>query len=179
MPSIVRTHPGRFKGPTFRKLSAWAGALAVLGVLSGCGGDSGSDRPDARGEKAEVRKVLAQALDAVYEGDGARACSLYTSAYRREMVKENQADKSDVAPKGASCEEQVEDFAPILRRFVPGRDVKVLRVTVGGDDATAITEFNTTRGKSRVKEFLVRRDGDWKLDGDQEPGERPASRRGR
>ncbi len=90
-----------------------------LGVPSGCGGDGGSDRPDARAGEAEVRKVLEEALDAVYEGDGARACSLYTDSYRREMVKENQAGESDVAPRGASCEEQVKDFAPILRRFVP------------------------------------------------------------
>ncbi len=161
------------------ELRGWAGALAVLGVLAGCGGDGASDRPDAREDEAAVKKVLEEALDALYDGDGARACSLYTSSYRREMVKENQADKSDVAPKGASCEEQVEDFAPILKRFVPGRDVKVIRVTVKGADATAITRFNTTRGKSRVNEFLVRRGGEWKIDGDQEQGERPPSSAGR
>ncbi len=152
-------------------LRGWAGILAVLGVLSGCGGDSGSDRPDVREDEAAVTKVLEEAVDALYDGDGARACSLYTSKYRRELVTENQADRSDVAPKGDTCEEQVRDYEPILKRFVPGRDVKVIRVKVKGDKATSVTEFNTTRGKGRVKDFLVRQDGGWKIDDDQEPGE--------
>ncbi len=157
------------------ELRGWAGSLAVLGVLAGCGGDGGPDRPDAREDEAAVRKVLAEALDALYDGDGARACSLYTSSYRRKLVEENQADRSDVAPRGDSCEKQVKDYEPILKRFVPGRDVEVLRVRVTGDDATAVSELNTTRGKSRIKEFLVRRDGEWKIDDDQEAGEEPPS----
>jgi len=142
-------------------------------VLSGCGADRDSGRAEARDDEAAVRAVLTEALDALYQGDGARGCSLYTSSYQRELVKENQADESDVASKGASCEEQVKDFEPILKRFAPGRDVKVIRITVRGDDATAVSEFNTTRGKSRVKEFLVRQAGEWKIDGDQESGEAP------
>ncbi len=143
--------------------------LAVAGALSGCGGDNGSDPPDPRADEAAVRKVLDEALRALRQGDGARACSLYTASYERALVEENQAEKSDVSPRGASCEEQVKDFAPILKRYV--RDVKVVRIRVRGDDATAVSEFDTTRGKSRVKEFLVRQDGDWKINGDQEPGE--------
>lgn len=118
-----------------------------------------------------MRQVLAEALDALFDGDGARACSRYTSSYRRELLKENRADKSKLAPKGASCEEQVKEFAPTLRRFLPGRDVKIVQITVRGDDATTVSEFNTTRGKSQVKEFLVRQDGQWKINHDQEPGE--------
>lgn len=176
---MCRPRPSRNSRPGGRpKVGAWAGVLAVLGALSGCGGDSGSDRTAAGADQAEVRRVLTEALDALYDGDGSRACSLYTSSYRREMVEENQADSSDVAPKGASCEEQVKDFAPILKRFVPDRDVRVIRVKVKGDDATAITEFNTTRGTSRIKEFLVRRGGEWMIDGDQEPGESPPPRAG-
>jgi hypothetical protein len=157
------------------ELRRWAGAFAVLGVLAGCGGDGDSDRPDARADEAAVKKALEEALDALYDGDGARACSLYTSSYRRKLVEENQADKSDVAPRGDSCEKQVKDYQPILKRFVPGRDVEVLRVRVRGDNATAVSVFNTTRGKSRIKEFLVRRDGEWKIDDDQEAGEGPPS----
>ena len=157
------------------ELRGWAGAIAVLGVLAGCGGDGDSDRPDARADEAAVKKVLEEALDALYDGDGARACSLYTSSYRRKLVEENQADKSDVAPRGESCEKQVKDYQPILKRFVPGRDVEVLRVRVRGDNATAVSVFNTTRGKSRIKEFLVRRDGEWKIDDDQEASEGPPS----
>ena len=150
------------------ELRGWACTLAALAALSGCGGDGGSSRPD---DETAVRKVLADALDALFEGDGRRACSLYTSSYRRQLLKENQADKSDVALRGASCEEQVKNFEPILKRFVPNRDVKVIRVRTRGDTATAVTEYNTTRGKSRVKEFLVRQDGRWRIDGDEEPGE--------
>ncbi len=157
------------------ELRGWAGAFAVLGVLAGCGGEGDSDRPGTREDEAAVKKVLEEALDALYDGDGARACSLYTSSYRRKLVEENQADKSDVAPRGDSCEKQVKDYQPILKRFVPGRDVEVLRVRVTGDDATAVSELNTTRGKSRIKEFLVRRDGEWKIDDDQEAGEGPPS----
>jgi hypothetical protein len=153
------------------ELRRWAGAFAVLGVLAGCGGDGASDRPDAREDEAAVKKVLEEALDALYDGDGARACSLYTSSYRRKLVEENQADRSDVAPRGDSCEEQVKNYEPILKRFVPGRDVKVIRVSVRGDNATAVSVFNTTRGKSRVKESLVRRDGEWKINDDQEQAE--------
>ena len=145
--------------------------LATLCALGGCGDDGGTSRPDARADETAVRKVLSEALDALYEGDGRRACSLYTSSYRRELVKENQADTSDVSPQGATCEEQVKSFAPILARFVPDRGVQVIEVEVSGDDATAVSEFSTTRGKTRVKEFLVRRDGKWRIDGDEEPGE--------
>ena len=160
------------------QLRRWVGIFLVLGLLSGCGGKSGSDRADARADEAGVRNVLAEALDALYDGDGARACSLYTSSYRRALVKENQADRREVTPKGATCEEQVKEFAPMIRRFVPDRDVKVISVIVREDKATAVSELNTTRGKMKLTEFLVRQDGKWKIDGDQEEGEAaPTGRR--
>ena len=146
------------------------GILALVCGLSACGAESSSDRDRARTDEAAVKKVLGEALDALYDGDGARACALYTSSYRREFVKKNQADKSRLAP-GATCEEQVANFASALKRNVPDREVKVLRITVNGDDATAISEFNTTRGKTRVTDFLVREDGEWMINGDQETGE--------
>lgn len=157
------------------QLRRWVGISLVVGLLSGCGGKGGSDSADTRAEEASVRDVLAEALDALYDGDGARACSLYTSSYRRALVKENQVDKSEETPKGATCEEQVKEFAPMIRHLVPDRDVKVIRVTVKEDKATAVSELNTTRGKTKLTEFLVRQDGRWKIDGDQEVGEAPPS----
>lgn len=157
------------------QLRRWVGIFLVVGLLSGCGGRGGSDRAGTRADEASVRDVLAEALDALYDGDGARACSLYTSSYRRALVKENKADKSEETPKGATCEEQVKEFAPMIRHLVPDRDVEVIRVTVNEDKATAVSELNTTRGKIKLTEFLVRQDGRWKIDGDQEAGEAPPS----
>ena len=147
---------------------AWGGLLAVLCGLSACGADSDSDRDRdrARTDQAAVKKVLDAARDALYAGDGARACRLYTSSYRREFVKKNQEDESRGA-SGSTCEEQVANFAPVLKRTV--HDLRVIRITVSGDTATAVSEFNTTSGKAQVTEFLVRRGGQWKINGSQEP----------
>ncbi len=146
------------------------GILAAVCALGGCGSDGSSPRPDTQTDEAAVKKVLTTALDALYDGDGARACALYTSSYQRELLQENREENGRLAA-AATCEEQVKDFQPVLKRYVPNRAVTVIRITVRGDDATAVSEYDTTRGKTRIKEFLVRRGGAWKIDHDQEPGE--------
>ncbi len=152
-------------------LSCRLGIIVFLTVLGGCGAEDGRGRSDDRADEAAVEEVLTKERDAIYERDGARACSFYTSSYRRQFVKENRADKSELAPKGASCAKQVKEFGAVLERFVPDREIKVVRVSGRGDRATAVSEFNTTRGKTRLKEFLLRQDGAWRIDADQEPGE--------
>jgi len=148
----------------------WGAFLAVLCGLSACGAASESDRDRDRAgtDEAAVKKTLDAARDALYAGDGARACRLYTSSYRRELVKRNQEDESRGA-SGSTCEEQVASFAPVLKRTV--QDVRVVQITVSGDTATAVSEYTNTRGKARVTEYLVRQDGQWKINGSQEPVE--------
>ena len=161
-------HP---RTPLATKLRWRLGIIVLIGVLGGCGGEDGRSSSGARADEAAVKEALARERDALYDGDGARACSLYTSSYRRQFVKENRADKSELAPKGASCREQVKEIGQVVERLVPGRKIKVIRVTVRGERAAAVSEFNTPRGKTQLKEFLLRQDGDWKIDADQEAGE--------
>ena len=67
--------------------------------MSACGdGGSEGDGGRARADEAAVKRTLDAARDALYAGDGARACGLYTDSYRREFVKRNQEDESRGAP---------------------------------------------------------------------------------
>ena len=47
----------------------------------------------------------------------------------------------------------------------------MIRITVNGDTATAVSEFTGIRGKAEVTESLVRDGSEWKINGSQAPRE--------
>jgi len=146
------------------ELRRWVGVLAVLVGLSGCGTQSVSNHAPARDDEVAVKEVLAQNFDALYDGDGDRACSYYTSSYRRAIANHGREDRGEAPPGGSSCEQRIRENAPLLKRLLPGREWKVIRITVRGDSATAVSQSDTTRGKTQSIEMLVRQDGEWKID---------------
>ena len=161
VPQSSKSGPARTLARRFF-LSALPLALLLVG---GCGG---SDEPT---DTDAIKRVLADSINAAHSGDQAKACSVYTPAYVREIFRETRG----LQPTGDSCREVVSAFEDVLKRLTADPKPKVTDVEVSGDKATARMEIETYFGPATTKVFAARKDGAWKINHDQDPPEGPQS----
>ena len=109
-----------------------------------------------------MEKALVDSLDASYKGDANGTCSLYTPAYKREVLRENERLRA------STCEELVEAMVPVLKQLSADPAPKVTQVEVEGDEASARLEIQTHFGPAASKRFLVREDDRWKISHDED-----------
>ncbi len=133
-------------------------AVGFLLAVTGCGGS------DDRRDREEVKQVLTVSMNAAHAGDQAKACSLYTPAYVREVMKEHEGLKL----MGDTCEEVVRALNGVLKQLTPDPNPRVTDVRVFGDKATARMEIETHFGPAATKVFAAREDGNWKITHDQD-----------
>ena len=129
----------------------------MAAVVACGGGDDGRERE-------QVRDVLTDSLTAVHAGDARKACSLYTPAYVRETLKEN----SELKLGHDTCEELVRALERVLKQLTPDPKPRITEVEVAGDKATARMEIDTHLGPAASKFFVVRQDGNWRIDHDED-----------
>ena len=140
----------------------------VLGFVLAVAGCGGSD--DAR-DRDEIEQVLTESMNAAHAGDRERACSSYTSAYVREALKENAGLKLE----RRTCAELVGALHVVLKQLTPDPKPSVSDVDLSGDAATARMEIDTAFGLAASKIFVVRRDGTWKIEHDEDLRGKPES----
>ena len=127
------------------------GALAILALAAGCGGDDTDPQEEA------VSDAYVAYIDAVKAGDGKKACAMTTPAFQRRAGRSvavgNRADLRD-----ASCEEAIEQGSiPQLQQVQPNLE----QIEVNGDRASG---FDPGEGLIGPQEVYFRRlGGDWKI----------------
>jgi len=133
-------------------------ACLVAVLLAGCGGDdAGSSdtatEPRPGSAQRDVRAAVNDYVEALAARDPAALCGVLTDR-AKAAVKEflPSTDTSD------SCEEVAKRLA---RRSVPLRRVKVDRISVSGQVATA--RINSRRPPYESAVQLTNEDGGWKI----------------
>ncbi len=139
--------------------------LGLVLAAAGCGGS------DERDDREQIRDVLTESVIAAHAGDEAKACSLYTPAYVRERLRESRGLKL----RRDTCDELVRALERVLKQLTRNPRPRVAEVEVAGDKATARMEIQTYVGPAASRFFLVRDDGDWRIDHDQDLQEEPES----
>lgn len=118
---------------------------ALFTCAAGCGGD------DDRSDKRKVREVATGYYRALDRGDGAKACSYLTPAFRKTFVRGREDCSSGV----------------MSQRYGPNMKGKVESVEVTGDRARveAIAKDEASGSGYRDRVELVRAGGTWKIEG--------------
>jgi hypothetical protein len=128
---------------------AWRAALALLAsLLAGCGG-SGAD---SGGSAADVRRDVAKALTTA----GREVCDLRRYATQRFVEQDSFSIPELVEVNADGCRSDVKAFA--------AEAVKLSRVRVDGDRATARLRADGGAFGYGVLDVDLVRDGSWKLD---------------
>lgn len=136
-----------------------SGVSVVLSLaVAACGGS------DERRDREKIEQVAADSISAAHAGDRAKACARYTPGYVRELFREN----GGLRPKGVSCAEVLRSFEGILRQLTSDPKPQVTDIEVRGAKGTARLEIETHLGPAASKLFLIREDGDWKIDHDRD-----------
>lgn len=117
--------------------------LALIAV-SGCGGTE-PDEP--------VRAYL----EAIVEGDGARACEQFTAALERDIERAPAARNS-----GRSCADVME-LAAALNPGLTTEQIDELDIDVAEDGDRATARLDNPLSRRREAIGLVKQDGDWKI----------------
>ncbi len=115
--------------------------------------------------------MLTDSISAAHAGNQAKACSLYTPGYVREIFREDRG----LRPEGVSCEEVLRSFEGVLRQLTPDPNPRVTDIKLSGAKGTARLEIDTYLGPAATKVFLAREDGKWKIEHDRDfPDETPS-----
>jgi hypothetical protein len=133
-------------------------ACLVAVVLAGCGGDdpgSGDTATEPRPGSAQrdVRAAVNEYVDALAGDDPAAMCEVLTD--RAKAAVQGFLPSTDTSD---SCETVAKRLA---RRSVPLRRVKVDRISVSGQIATARINSRSPPYESAVQ--LTNEDGGWKI----------------
>jgi hypothetical protein len=133
-------------------------ACLVAVALAGCGGDddgSGDTTTDPRPGSAQrdVRAAVDEYVAALAGGDPAAMCAVLTD--RAKAAVKEFLPSTDTS---AGCEDVARRLA---RRSVPLRRVKVDRISVSGQVATA--RINSRRPAYESEVQLTNEDGGWKI----------------
>jgi cyclophilin family peptidyl-prolyl cis-trans isomerase len=121
--------------------------LALSALVAGCGGGGGSDQD-------KITKVLQDYNAALADGDGAKACGLFTSEGQQKLA----ASLKEISPQAQSndCAQLVRDVSSTITDANKKRikAIQIKNIKVKGDKATALSGVLTTLAK----------DGDdWKI----------------
>jgi ketosteroid isomerase-like protein len=131
-----------------RRTLAAAVAVASL-VLAACGGGGGPSDED------QVRSAVRDYFHAFAAGDADTTCRLLATEARAELERAAHAKNCVTAIKQAAQRPEIQKYTKALR------DVKILKVTVAGSDATAkVKAIGQTATVPLHKE-----DGGWRISG--------------
>ena len=127
---------------------------AVAAALAGCGGGGEKSKPDPQAAADAVTGFTT----AFAAGDGAKACSLLTSAAASAFAK-----RAQTATGARDCPTSIERVHDLVGSSVtePLSKATVGQVKVTGDTATTTV---TASGHSTTV-TLTKQDGAWKLNG--------------
>jgi hypothetical protein len=133
-------------------------ALVLASTVLGCGSDSGESAED------QVRKVNDSFNDALFSGNGTKACSFASPRYRRQLVRNSLAVAAQSKlVRGRACGELVSSGAKLLKKYGVGPP-RVDEVDVDGHKAT-VTETQYDGTKTEV--YFERIGGEWKATGNK------------
>ncbi len=115
--------------------------------------------------------MMTDSINAAHAGDQAKACSVYTPGYVREVFRGDRG----LRPRGVSCADVLRSFEGVLKQLTPDPKPRVTDIDVRGAKGTARLEIETYLGPAAAKVFLARVDGDWKIYHDRDlPDETPS-----
>ena len=96
-------------------------------------------------------------LEAIVEGDGARACDQFTAALERDIERAPAARNS-----GRSCAD-VMGLAAALNPGLTTKQIDELDIDVEEDGDRATARLDNPLSRRREAIGLVKQDGDWKI----------------
>jgi hypothetical protein len=142
--------------------------VAVVGLLSGCGG---SPPPDEATSRALVQQVVLDWHRDLAAGDGEAGCALLTEAQQNQMVDFDRNLAKTIGTDGAdTCADAVSKTGAISE---PGKQVllntHVDSIAIHGDRATAVVHSSAVLGGisqpvGEVDIPLRWEDGRWLID---------------
>ncbi len=156
---------------------SWAASfvaiLALAVVVGGCGDGSGSNSgsssspPSAAADSKSVEDLYLAYIAAALRGDGKAACGYLTEHGQAQTLADAKSKDSPIK-EADTCEAALTAVGAFLRVFAPDPAPSVSQVKVNGDQATLLGTLQTSFGPSSSRVHLVRVEGEWKIDSDQD-----------
>jgi len=129
---------------------ATAAVLAGAALISGCGAATTDTTKNFKGVEGDVANVVKDLADATAKRDSKKICADLLSPGSVAAIRKVQ---------GKPCA----DALPDLIRSVTTREVKIRRVTVKGDRATAIVAIPTPGDDQRATLTLRKVGAGWRI----------------